>query len=245
MVVIGSSSHKQYARVPAEEPSASAAAESAGGERVVEIHHHHYHATGDAEPAAIVGRGVGEVEDSEPRIGVTEYLKSSALALKSQLQVVWNHARPWTEVLDTSRISFPLPDEWLTRSQRNFDYFKNNYAVVAAGFVGLGLLHNPIGLVLFGFAASAIGKKLAKIHAEDPTFESHRGLVVMWSILGFLAFLISGVGGAIVGAVSSSAVLCGIHSIIYRPQTPIEDVEACGMPAENPFASEQVSTGAL
>eukprot|EP00183_Erythrolobus_madagascarensis_P006952 CAMPEP_0185845086 /NCGR_PEP_ID=MMETSP1354-20130828/1148_1 /TAXON_ID=708628 /ORGANISM="Erythrolobus madagascarensis, Strain CCMP3276" /LENGTH=238 /DNA_ID=CAMNT_0028544963 /DNA_START=182 /DNA_END=898 /DNA_ORIENTATION=+ len=238
MVVIGK--EPQYARVATtEEPPVIEEA----GNRVVEVHHHHYHSTPEpASASAVVGRGVAG-SGEEPEIGVGEYLKNSALAVKDQLFNVWCSARPWSEVLDTSRVSFPLPDEWVTRAESNFDRFKKNYAIVTAGFVGVGLLHNPIGLVLFGLAASAIGKKLAKIHAQDPTFEAHRGKTIGWSILGFLALMVTGVGGAIVGAVSTSAILCGIHSIVYRPLATLNEDNS--MPGEDPFGSQPVPAAAL
>mmetsp|Transcript_17941 Transcript_17941/g.31177 ORF Transcript_17941/g.31177 Transcript_17941/m.31177 type:complete len:231 (+) Transcript_17941:163-855(+) len=213
----------RYERVATTEDIPEPQTESA---RIVEQHvHHHYYPNSSAEPTVGATTIVMPTASSAttvsttatPQEGFLEFVTNSAEEIKAQVVRLWESSQPWKQFFDVKRLSFPIPNELVPRVQKNFEAFKPNYGVVMAGASVISVLYNPIGLALFALCAFWIGKKIRKLHEEDPSFEQNRAKVIGWSVLGFLAFLITGVGPSIMGALSFSGLLCGTHALVYQP----------------------------
>mmetsp|Transcript_3846 Transcript_3846/g.6722 ORF Transcript_3846/g.6722 Transcript_3846/m.6722 type:complete len:253 (-) Transcript_3846:197-955(-) len=193
-----------------------------GNHETVVVHHHHHYHPANANSVATAQQNATAVE-----LDFTEYARSMAETAKSHFEVMWNNSKPWSEFFDLSRLSIPVPPEMVSRVSMNWEQFKNNYGIVATGMTGLALIHNPFALLIFGGIAVFVSKKIKQIQMEDPTFEHSRGRMIGWSMLGLVGFLVTGVGPAVIGALTTSALFSGLHGLFHRPSASIveHDVE--------------------
>ncbi|KAA8495430.1 PRA1 family protein D [Porphyridium purpureum] len=196
------------------------------GVRVVEVHHHHYRdgAVGIENPADLEvantapASHIAASQQREPNFfeGFWEYVNSAAGKVKEDAMVAMDASRPWSDFFAFSNWSFPLPGETANRIAQNFDYFKVNYGLIAASCAGFFVIINTVSLAIFGVISYAVGNKLKKLYDEDPTYQSNRGRVIAWSVLGFLGFMLTGIGPSMLTGTSLATLVCTLHCLGYR-----------------------------
>ncbi|XP_024369196.1 PRA1 family protein B4 [Physcomitrium patens] len=129
--------------------------------------------------------------------------------------------RPWAELVDRTQLAKPESfSEAITRTRKNWYYFRINYSLVLAGVVALSLIFNP-GALFFLLALFAAWVYLYLIRSEPiviygRTF-SEREVLLGMSLFTIIMIFMTSVGSILITALLIGGAICSAHGAYRVP----------------------------
>jgi PRA1 family protein 1 len=138
------------------------------------------------------------------------------------LTPLYLQAKPWGELLDRNSLSRPATlAETTSRIRKNAEYYRTNYAILAAGTTALVMIANPWSLMVLGclalvwFWAYIIKTTPVAIGGRELS-EREKFLALSGGSLVVVFFLTS-VGSTLFYALGLSMIVVGLHAAMRAP----------------------------
>ncbi|KAA8494885.1 Prenylated Rab acceptor protein 1 [Porphyridium purpureum] len=137
------------------------------------------------------------------------------VSLKDRGAAFWTACQPWKPFFWPSEFSIPAPLEGLGRVRHNVVFYWSNYTLVSFAFMALAIYQQPLMFVIFALLGFFISTRLGSaMRAQDSTLSRR---ITGVAVLTFIIMLATGVGSAVIGALTGGMFVCLVHSAFHKP----------------------------
>lgn len=157
---------------------------------------------------------------SAPRTPSAVQTQAHANIAVAFAQRTWDGCRSWQDFFSTRAISFPSFSSLSDRIGSNLTFFRENYLVVAAGWVGVSVLSSIPSVLIAGGFGFLLSKMATRRAAKNGGTLTDRDRIKI-GVLSLLTIWVSGIYHVMSGALFWAGVSVGLHSALHREETVV------------------------